>query len=1459
MADVLPGFRLKAQGTAMPQQIIWTALPNGLRSDGTNGRLRLSVFVSPRLRFDGDRTTGKLQEFEDFRDWPAQLHPNRISFELIVEDGLQAAPLFSSPAQMVTAPQPDSGLWHALFDDGTLVRAHIFEGTPNAKVSSFPAADLEGHLSQGASTLAKNAPYRSADKAQLADAFSDLHSAVAGSPGAARRAVFARLEAVPTLAATDIPLFRREISENLLRYDPQTKFADKLAAAIKVADRLAKLPDAPPAVPIIAPTMSSTSAFAQFAAFHRRVPRSPASAAVLAAAESVPNDVGNIDFHRTLSALGEYPDLLRRLGLVIDLEIGDTNVPLSLFGSLKRVRVIPKRVGAGGSDENHSPATYYLYDPRTNGGPFPFPLFAAAPRGAQQPAAVDTFRDLEFIGGLLNLAVPSLESPADLQFDIQQVDADGAASKLLNLVEIIVQDEGNQNHPIDNNDDAAAPAFRTSGLSVIRAKYANLLMTELANANAHDTALQTPNTTVELFAEDIVRGFRFDVRRFPSGFSFNPSTAPTMPPWMSLHQRVGTFTFQPPGRSPTTLADIAEEGYLQPSYAQNGADRGDSTIYIHESVCHWQGWSLAAPLPATPVALGQSAQTPPPANAAALNRLKVTFEAGPGSLPRLRFGNYYQLRARTVDLAGNGPTVQEADAIVAALQLALQHVPLLPPNPQEFFYKRFELIPSPVVVPRSELTEGEAVNVLVIRSNGSSTADYAASLHDPKYTGVSERHVVPPKGSQKLSELHGLLDGAFGASSDLGKIYNICQRNGSTLNDQWIIDVTSGSPAPLPDVVLVDPSTGAQTRKPNGLSFVSASTGALLNGPADDSYAIHYEEQLQIPYLPDPLARGAALFGLPGVAPVSIVIDASGTYTRENQLLPGPAITALGYVTKIAFGGDEWWEPRPFRLRLDENTGPPDSVAPEWDQSKRILTVRLAPGEKLTVWLSSYVESNDLALLGLYSWWTSLGSPITDRTFLAAAVHGALAMLTPARKLTLVHAVQQPVIAPTETPLGSFNVSQFPGDTVAYFSGGFTIHALSTAKLDLFAIWTEPGDGPGGAGRRTVTTHVLEFPIHLNVPPGNDTGDSVPIANYFGDVQLVRFFTPPTQSDTTARHWQARHEFGDTKYRNVTYRLVATTRYREFFPEQIANDPASLTRSVQFQKIVKSTAQPPAPEISYIVPAFQWVQNFDPSTADVIMSSRRGAAVRVYLGASWHASGDGEQLAIVGLPDWGDDPIHSAPVQRVADVRPSVAEEAGLYPYPVDYDDVLGLWYSDLTFVADRVYFPFIKLRLARYQKNSLPGLAESSVVEAGIFQLTPDRTVTLSYQDLNDLEHRRIDISLLGSGASAAGTPATSRTIDYRIDVTLEERVASQDEDLEASWTAAADQPVIDPPPPRAPPLWTGHVVLPRFADRERRLVIREFELFPPNTGAAGQAWIGDAPGAPAKRLVYADAISIF
>ena len=129
--------------------------------------------------------------------------------------------------------------------------------------------------------------------------------------------------------------------------------------------------------------------------------------------------------------------------------------------------------------------------------------------------------------------------------------------------------------------------------------------------------------------------------------------------------------------------------------------------------------------------------------------LEIVAAHQPGSLPRLRFGRSYRFRLRAVDLAGNGPTLAEADAKVGP---AAPDLTAPATGAAAIRYLRFEPVAAPVLAPRAPYDEGASLLRLVIRSNASQPPEvYAAAFNalpivtvdgHREYAAVDDRHVA---------------------------------------------------------------------------------------------------------------------------------------------------------------------------------------------------------------------------------------------------------------------------------------------------------------------------------------------------------------------------------------------------------------------------------------------------------------------------------------------------------------------------------------------------------------------------------------------------------------------------------------------------------------------------------------------------------------------------------------------
>lgn len=719
----------------------------------------------------------------------------------------------------------------------------------------------------------------------------------------------------------------------------------------------------------------------------------------------VPISRAEIDFHQALAFITNYPALMRLLGLAIDFEM---DVPPD-FPTSGWIKIVPQ----GRSDE--TPRTAYNFDPV---------------RGTFEAAS--SKRPPEVINGFINLA-------DEEQYDLVQLDVDAVALKTAELADTA-----------EAKDRAELPALRSSGLGVVRNEQAKNIAEILVRAVELNNDLVSKKE-ITLYAEDLVQGYRVDVWDDRSR------------KWHSLCQRIGTYRFIRIDKELT----LEDEGFISPAVTQS-ADESSDDIFAHESLFHWDGWSLVAPRPGKTIDPDDNPQTIE--NRAMTDFLLETkFKPKPGSLPRLRYGVGYRLRARVVDLAGNSQPLENPDDSYA--------VP--PPSKQPFTFSRFDPVPSPLIIPRAEPKSGENVDHVVIKSFNDSIEKDSLPTEQ-----VSERHLAPPKISQLDSEFHGMFDGPSGLKPDIYSL--ICQRDGGQFRE-------------------LEPG-----------------------------------EQIEVPYFPDPWARGACIRGLPYSAPDPMMIEFSG----------------------------DWPDYRPFRIRLQEGSQPA-----RWDDSLRVLTVYLKKGESVTLRVSCYFPERFLSIQGLYRWLEkperilpakvlrpprglpegqvqqlrTLQPPRVDLTRIRTlSLQGRNWLMTPFREITLMHATLQPVGKPVNK---SLEARRGLGQTSAVLYGEFELHGPSTSKAELIADWKEPVDYLNEPGPRVIDGKalVLEFKITPDMKTLTLTPKPGAEKPQLGTVktQMMQTTTALVAAPKTPVY---RHEFGDTKFRKVNHRLATTTRYQEQFP-----------------------------------------------------------------------------------------------------------------------------------------------------------------------------------------------------------------------------------------------------------------------------------------------------------------------
>ena len=692
-------------------------------------------------------------------------------------------------------------------------------------------------------------------------------------------------------------------------------------------------------------------------------------------------------------------------------------------------------------------------------------------------------------------------------WDLFQVDVDGAALQSVSMGDVLSRLTDTEKRNPETPAETGAPALRSGGFSLARQHRADKLLDQLKDRRDLNDLLEL-NATVVLHAEELLRGYRFDV--------FDEKGAAGKR-WYSLHDRITNHEIGQPGaQAQRKLDPIRDEGYVKSTAASS--ERKDhpkpsDDLYLHETVVSWDGWSLAAPRPGKRIVepgQGENGGKSPlarhdPADGQVLPILSVVSIA-PKSLPMLRVGHVYRVRIRTVDLAGNSVPFSEEELAPLESELASEAELAV----------RFEPVPSPTVLRRHLDTEGESLEHLIIRSNGGITAkDYASSqpvvdaLAGELYTYAedSQRHVAPPKGSMQMAEFDGKFDTQMrGTGAQVTSALRTALREEGTFLDLTIVDTATGKKTVNQKTISTHPAgTKVPTTRGTGLSGDVENFDDKIAG----AYAYYPDPSLELPYLPDPMAIGIAVVGY----------DVTGAEVMSKiQPFPG-----------------SWHKLQPFRIRLSELTAPAPPAPPTpptIDFTSGVLEIRLPKAAVIRAKLSSVFPDGRLEDFAIWQW-----TDEQDRTpeLKAAAVGGRHWMLTPYRWLTLTHAVQQPLLVPKMTEV---KIARQLGQTFASFNGNIANHARSTGRLDVFAHWTEDVDLIGEAPPQMARTG--NAVVHDAQAFGFDilpTEDLAAVTAAIGGVARV-----------------SRHEFGDTKYRRVVYHSVATTRFRELLPRSIGAD-----------------------------------------------------------------------------------------------------------------------------------------------------------------------------------------------------------------------------------------------------------------------------------------------------------------
>lgn len=1459
----------------MPQQtILFTVMPRGLSVNAR--RLPVSVYVSPRLT--GATTLG---DFPDWLHWTPMLQSKGLALTFRCNGKTLTVKIDRKPLR------PD--LWEAMFNEDTFVRSFAFDDYATRAIFSYPVrlalSTLKSMYQQAGVALGlpdrtpfpqeekRDSPNREFIKGLLSGLEVNWSKDLAERLRGKYRDDFGRL------ASLD--------KSPVVRFPPAWLDADGTLNLV------------PPAGTTQSRNFHNFVA-GQFAVYSHMPQGAPL--------EDNPPDFDElIDFHQALSSLNSYPELLRALGLVFDLELPRSFVaatPVNAPGTLAVVDL----PGQNWEIPTQAPPdlapleTAYVYF--TIGPPNRrWRVFTTAPG-----LLGGVYEDLE-IFGLLNI------DPT--RYGLAQVDVESGMHKNILLAESWQEDRlglAFPEHPEVFDETTTLPSLRSGGFSLFAdGRALRLLQTFQDNKQFNEDLENGDPPDRPLYAEDLVHGYRLDIWDSLTGR------------WHSLHRRDAVYQIEE-----RTFETTNEEGFTQLAAGQAAPDPDDpppDDLYLNESIARWAGWSLSVPFPGKHLSrdpdpdktLDEDPEHPENEPATPF-KMTTQFSAVAKSLPSLRFGRRYRLRVRPVDLCGNS---LKYDAPLANL---LAFLAGLPRNPEGFAYLRYEPVAAPSVVLRDvkAVTDpGSQLERLVIRTfNDDESKDSAAAD-----LTASDRFVTPPSTSVEVGERLGMFDDAAGKIVNSQAMYDLIgARDQGQLNH-------------------VEVEVAGQMQK-----------FPLESAPSIDA----------LPYLPDVLSRGAALRDLPGAPEGSLasVEPGAGPVISVPYAPLADANPRPGSATLVSFDGEgDWQKLQPFRLALADGAS-----APTWDPQGRVLTVFLPKATQTIVPLSSYLLADDLKLMGVWQWLREYidritveqpDVPVLDKRFdmekiahlLQRALEGGHWMITPPRLLRLVHAVQQPIGRPQFTaisaqhePYGSPNrwgtVDEMidpdpnvlqtapelfpteesemapitawrkPDSEEAYLLGGLKIHAASTGKIDLLAEWEDPIDDTselreeGQDYLEEHTAQVEEIPIPSTqegyIAVGAGTANYRALAYYDADHDLLCFARNRDQLGnlksgvTVYGDTAPRHHFNDTRYHRVAYTARAASRFQEYFRQD--KDLVFTRESAEIVVDVPASARPAAPLVNYVVPTFGWQRQTE---SNMKRSVRFGGGLRVYLDRPWFSSGAGELLGVVlydyssgsftdreawkpYITQWGADPIWHAPgvatlpgQYHFSNVEASESNlslpgrapgRVSVVGYPVAFDYEGQKWFADLTVNINALaYTPFIRMALVRYQPFALPDAKLSPVVLADFAQLTPERSAVLTADPYHP---RRLRLTV--SGPAPAGPkpeitgPEPTEPVDVPTLVTIRVQRRHPTVLSDLGWQdAPADTAMINPAPisdPSGLVRWTGSVDFSELPEPDQyRILISEYEYLPANYTTI----IRDRRGEPVrreqpKRLIYAETIAL-
>ena len=976
------------------------------------------------------------------------------------------------------------------------------------------------------------------------------------------------------------------------------------------------------------------------------------------------------DFHSIISGLGSYPILLRKLGIVFDLEFNEADIPFSEHDLSLLAEPI--------FEANHvldDLSVYPLWSRATRseleaelGGGIKIKTFSMTPMSNHNvgglkvlnsnnvnryPYIGHNFYDLDVVaakifhkaivdGAPVEAGDPYHDSnPYSIDDRILIPGSPYAAAKEIGI----------EKRAFYLEDTYQLPPARSTGISIYLDREGRIAADVYKNEDKNIKTIKRsskpdvfwPDQKVgvpDLYLEDVSVGCKVDVFVGDSNGAL-PSSSYSH--WYPLCNRQLTFNY---GESTTLSQYLApsDEFWVETVASSEVDENGVIQLRANDYLFRWDGWSLVAPHPSRP-----AAETGSDTSNDWTRSVDVVINSETEAITnaKLRYGRDYWFRARSTDLAGNAVDFDFANVLMGNPGDSLSNKL----SSEKITYRRYDPISPPTLYPlqppgpgskakksendkdnRSEMAGPDKSDILVIRS-GENVSQKLQS---------AEWLVMAPETDLQEAEWAGMLDG------------------------------------------FSDPDTAYST-------LVKYSKQLPKSYDPDFIKSIKWESgEIGTPYLPDGYAAGATFCYLPGGN--ERVLSEKSLSFKEKISASLATHYPVSFKLNAQISNNNSPYSKSFKLRLIAGkrgtTFTNDS-----------LNIHLPPGEQQLVMLSSYPDEKRLDHFQLIHAafhddrnalvQTNLNvAPILNvSNFVSEKSHimqsikmGLNWPISPAKPIRLIHAVPKPVQPPEFSDDLQLTNRVTGGNAIVMEDRNFKLHRVSTGKVDIFAEWDEFIDAPGAS----------EFPI-IRRERRHCFKCDIPL--------------PDTTIDPDITHFTfdigSRHNLPSNKHLAISYVAVATTRYREYFGDDVTSEPANLSVESEpsCELHVYNTAPPPPPEIVYILPLFIWEDEITEDggeTKQTVEIVTRKSGFRIYLKRNWFKSGADERLAVVlqseheretnksdletssrPLTHWASDPIlyDRSPITRqptLKDFRATVHKIKACKPVSnVDFDKSL--------------------------------------------------------------------------------------------------------------------------------------------------------------------------------------------